>query len=319
MTDIDTDFNRLKTLIEAAQHNFDQTGDTHRVAQFMESFVLPMVADLFHTIVSHRHALAASQERAVHYTSISRLFSMLKNKRMRLYDSDNLNDPNEGKYFDHHASSLSNFGWLNTAKPKPVCIASFVISDTNEGDKSGRDDLTYWRTYGDSGCGCSIEFFASSRDFEKVLYGQREVEVTAERIEELISEIDPLVELASPIGYHLADLVAEALSSIRYLYKSEDYEYERECRLVVLKQHQPLANIHIDYDQTHGGSSVRHYCYDDRLNLSDMLNVTGSTITIGPAASSREALKRTIGVALEKLDIYPAASIKFSRIAYRRN
>lgn len=319
MTDTNVKLNHLKTLIEAAQHNFDQTGDTHRVAQFMESFILPMAADLLHTIVSHRHELAESTERAVHYTSVPRLFSMFKNKRMRLYNSDNLNDPNEGKYFDHYASSLSNFGWLNTARPRPVYIASFVISDTNEGDQSRRDDLIYWHTYGDSGRGCSIEFFSSSRDFKKVLYGQRAVEITAERIEEFISEIDPLVELASPIGSHLADLVAEALSSVRYLYKSEDYVYERECRLVVLKQQQPLANIHIDYDQTHGGSSVRHYCYDDRLNLRNMLNATGSTITIGPAAASREALQRTIGVALEKLDIYPAASVKFSRIAYRKN
>ncbi len=285
----------------------------------MESFILPAAADLLHTIVGHRHVLAKSQERVVHYTSVSSLFSMFANERMRLYDSDNSNDPGEGKYFDQHSQWLSDYSWLDTATPMPVYIASFVLSDLSEGDRSCSDDLVYWRTYGDSGRGCSIEFFSSSRDLQKVLYGQHEVEATAESLREFLSQVDPFVEPSSPIGARLADLVAEALNSIRHLYKSEDYEYEHECRLVVLKQQQSLANIHIDSDQAHGGFSVRHYCYDDRLKLRGMLDATGSTITIGPAATSQEALERTMRVALEKLGIYSGASIKFSRISYRRN
>lgn len=319
MTNRDPGFDHLKRLIEAAEHNYDQTGDTHRVALFMESFVLPVAADLLHTIVGHRHALAESQERAIHYTSVSSLFSMFKDERMRLYDSDNSNDPNEGKYFDHCAQFLSDYSWLDAATPMPVYIASFVIVDPSKGDRPYRDNLVYWRTYGDNGRGCSVEFFSSSRGLQKVLYGQREVDTTAESLGEFLRQVDLLIEPSSPVGARLADLVAEALNSIRHLYKSEDYEYEHECRLLVLKKQQSLENIHIDFDRAHGGSSVRHYCYDERLRLKGMLDATGSTVTIGPAASSREALERTIRVALEKLDIYPAASIKFSRIAYRRN
>ncbi|MYG99359.1 MAG: DUF2971 domain-containing protein [Acidimicrobiaceae bacterium] len=306
-------------MIEAAQHNFDQTGDTYRVAQFMESFILPVAADILHMIVSHRHELAKSQERVVHYTSASCLFSMFKNGRIRLYDSDNSNDPSEGAYFDQHSQWLSDYSWLKAATPMPVYIASFVISDPSESDRPCRDDLVYWRTYGDSGRGCSIEFLASSRGLQKVLYGQYEVEATAESLRGFLSQVDPLIEPSSPIGSRLADLIAEALNSIRHLYKSEDYEYEHECRLVVLKQQQPLANIHIDFDRAHGGSSVRHYCYDDRLKLKGMLDATESTITIGPAAPSQEALERTIRVALEKLGFYSAAAVKFSRISFRRN
>ena len=54
MTNIDAKFDGLKKLIEAAVHNFHQTRDTHRVAQFMETFVVPVVDELIHDIVGHR-------------------------------------------------------------------------------------------------------------------------------------------------------------------------------------------------------------------------------------------------------------------------
>ena len=236
---------------------------------------------------------------------------------MRLYDSDNCNDPNEGGYFDHHARFSSRFSWVNATSPMPVYIASFIISESSERNTLCRDDLVYWRTYGDGTRGCSIEFFSASRELQKVLYGKGQVEHTALLLEEFLNKITPFVELPSPIGPRLADLVAEALNSIRYLYKSEDYEYENECRLVVLREQKKPANIHFDYHRAHGGStSVRHYCYDDRLELGGMLNATGAMITIGPAAPSQGALERTIRVALEKLGIYGAA-VTTSEIDYR--
>ena len=317
MINIDAQFDRLKELIDAAQHILDKTGETNPVAQFMETQIVPAVADLLHTIVGHRHALTESEERVVHYTSVPSLFSMFDEKRVRLYDSDNSNDPNEGQYFDKHAPFLSEHSWLATPSRMPAYLASFVISDSNDNDRPYHDHLVYWRTYGDAGRGCSIEFFSKSRGLQKVLYGEHQVELTTGLLEEFLNRVAPLVILPSPIGPRIADLVAEAFNSIRYLYKSEDYKYENECRLVVLRHQKKLGNIHFDYNRTHGGSTpVRHYCFDNRLKLKGMLNDTGTTVTVGPAAPCPETLERTMRVAIEKLGIYGAA-VKRSRIDYR--
>ncbi|MYA43614.1 MAG: DUF2971 domain-containing protein [Gemmatimonadetes bacterium] len=212
---------------------------------------------------------------------------------------------------------LSQYSWLDTSSSTPVYFASFVISDSKKKNKSYHDDLVYWRTYGDAARGCSIELFSASRDLKRVLYGKHNVEVTAQLLEEFLNRIAPLVELPPPIGQGLADLAAEAINSIRYLYKSEDYQYENECRLIVLRDRKNLANIHFDYRQAHGGStSVRHYCYDGRLEMRGILEATGTSITIGPAAPSQDALERTIHVALKKLGIYGAAVMR-SEIGYR--
>ena len=220
-------------------------------------------------------------------------------------------------YFDRWSSGLSQYSWLDVSSSTPVYFTSFVISDSKEKNKPYRDDLVYWRTYGDDARGCSIELFSASRDLQRVLYGKHNVEVTAQLLEEFLNRITPLVELPPPIGQGLADLAAEAINSIRYLYKSEEYQYENECRLVVLKDRENLANIHFDYRQAHGGStSVRHYCYDGRLEMRGILEATGTSITIGPAAPSQDALERTIHVALEKLGIYGAAVMR-SEIGYR--
>ena len=317
MTNIDAQFDRLEGLIDAAQHILDKTGETNPVAQFMETQIVPAVADLLHTIVGHRHALTQSEERVVHYTSVPSLFSMFDEKRLRLYDSDNSNDLNEGRYFDQHAPFLSEYSWLATPSMMPAYLASFVISDSNDVDRLYRDDLVYWRTYGDAARGCSIEFFSKSRDLKKVLYGKHQAELTTELLDEFLKRVATFADLPSPIGSRIASVVAEAFNSIRHLYKSEDYKYENECRLVILRQQKKLANIHFDYNRTHGGSTpVRHYCFDKRLKLKGMLNDTGTTVTVGPAAPSREALGRTMRVAIEKLGIYGAA-VKPSRIDYR--
>ena len=266
MTNIDAKFEDLEKLTEAALHNFDQTGDTHPVELFMEGFVLPVLAELIHDIVGHRHELEASQGLAVHYTSVSNLFSMFDDKTMRLYNSDNSNDPNEGAYFDLYASFLSHYSWLDMRSSAPAYLASFIISESHDDNYRCRDDLVYWRTYGDAARGCSIEFFSASRELQKVLYGDHEVNLTAQLLEEFLTKIAPLVELPSPIGSRFASLIADALNSIRYLYKSKDYEYEKECRLVTLRNKRKRSDIHFDYHRAHGGStSVRHYCHDDRL------------------------------------------------------
>ena len=99
MTNTESQFDRLERLIEAALHTLDQTDEADGVALFVDTFVIPVVAKYLDNIVHHRHALARSQDRVVHYTSVPSLFSMFDDEMIRLYDSDNSNDPGEGAIF----------------------------------------------------------------------------------------------------------------------------------------------------------------------------------------------------------------------------
>ena len=216
--------------------------------------------------------------------------------------------PTKVHSFDQHTNLAHQFRWLNDISPMPAYLASFVISDEPPGTDASRDNLVYWRTYGDGGRGCSIEFFCSTRELQKVRYGRTHIETTSRKLEPLLLRISPLTELPSPIGDGVRKLVCEALNGLRYLYKADDYEYEQECRLVVLRQQLNTADIDFDYRRDHNGATqVRPFCYDDRLNLAEILNDTGATVTIGPAAASPKALARSIQLAIEKLGLYGAA------------
>ena len=317
MISINERFGELERLIESAQHNFEETGDQLRVEQYIDSMIVPIAADLLDKIIGRRHALEKSQEWIIHYTNVASLFSMFKNNMMRLYDSDNANDPVEGKFFDGVANLASQYSWLGDPSPMPAYTASFVISDSVLDYAERCDNLVYWRSYGDSGHGCSLGFSAPVSGLKRVLYGADNVEITAQRLTPLLNRMTPYTLLSSPVGSSVSKLLHEAINTLRYLYKPTDYEYEHECRLVVLRQQRKAAQIQFDYRRDHGGTTpVRHYCYDERLRLEEMLKATGSTITIGPAVSSKEALKRTMRIALEKLGTYGAA-VTFSQIPYR--
>ena len=321
---VEDTLSRLESMVEAALHNFEQTRDTQRVTQFMNAIVVPVAVALLHNVVGHRHALDPSFDRAIHYTSVSSLFSMLESGKMRLYTSDSANDPNEGAFFDQHSDLAKKFRWLKDVPSTPAYLGSFVISDSpsdqetnRDHQETNRDHLVYWRTYGDGGRGCSIEFCCSTRGLKKVLYGKSHVRAASRRLELLLPRISPLTELPSPIGTGVREVFGEAFNSLRYLYKSDDYEYEEECRLVVLRQQRSAGAIGLDYRRDHNGArQVRHYCHDDRLNLHEILNTTGTIVTIGPAAQSPRALSRSIHIALEKLGAYGAA-VKTSRISFR--
>ena len=98
----------------------------------------------------------------VHYTSAQTAFALLHGAlseepgaSLRLYDSEHTNDPKEGSYFFQGLSiSRRSTTGLAAATPSHAYLTSFLIPRVAE-DLS--DDLTFWRTYGRDGQGCSLQ------------------------------------------------------------------------------------------------------------------------------------------------------------------
>ena len=303
MANVDAALSQFQAKVRAAEVFQGQGVTSVELARYMAKVVSPAAVGLLEAAVGDRHDLEDKDQLVIHYTSLTSLFRMLKHGHIRLYDTDNTNDPQEGDYFNKHASFPSDIAWTRSSSTGPAYVASFIVSDPTE---RRRDDLVYWRTYGDSARGCSIEFFASGRDIKKVRYGKHEISETISALTPLFQEVRPLTQLPAPIGEKVRESLAEAFDDVlRYLYKSEDFEYEQECRLVVLEQQLHPSLIRFDTRGEHNRTTaIRHYCYDPRLALKSMLTRSGTTITLGPAAPNRSNIINALKIAFGKLEVY---------------
>lgn len=304
-----------------------------------------VVKDLCHEI-EERHKLdepGGNENFVIHYTSIGTLVSMLqqaaKNKQnaakdeqksskdekttsLRLYDSVHFNDPDEGNYFYRHLNLPKKYDWLGGKKESHAYIASFIISDT-EGDMN--DNLVFWRTYGKEGEGCSLRLRIPSGRLRRVLYGAVEVQKTGKRLCSVLDSLSPLVtvsksslkEKIQKVREKLAETVWESLARILYLYKSEAYAYECECRFVTHKSDIEEEKICFEYkEQNNSTPRIRHYYEDEDLAIKNILP-SDSSITIGPCVPYRSDVINCLEILKRRAKIY-GPEIKTSKISYRK-
>ena len=303
MANVDASLSQFQAKVNAAKTFQSQGVTSAELASYMEKVVSPAAVALLEAAVGDRHNLEDNDQLVIHYTSMANLFQMLQQGYLRLYDTGNTNDPQEGDYFNKHASIPSYIEWTRSSPTGPAYVASFIVSDPT---KRRCDDLVYWRTYGDSARGCSIEFFASGRDIKKVRYGEHEISKTISTLDPLLQQIRPLTQLPAPIGESVRRFLTEAIdNTLRYLYKSEDFKYEQECRLVVLQEQLDSSLIKFDTRREHNGiAAVRHYYRDSRLTLKSMLGRSGATITLGPAALNQPNIINALKIAFRQLEVY---------------
>ena len=81
--------------------------------------VLKKTVDKMLLDIKSRHQPSTTNNRFVHYTSISTLVSLLEksgqgsNDYLRLYDSAHFNDPDEGRYLERYSGRLLGLYWNN--------------------------------------------------------------------------------------------------------------------------------------------------------------------------------------------------------------
>ena len=290
------------------------------------------IDDLRLDLLPHHEVDVATLGSVVHYTSLRALFAMIHDdvprpsitnnaprderptdfRFLRLYDSANLNDPSEGAYF------LNRLTTTHDVVKVPAYIASFVTPDDAANDPATtRDNLVFWRHYGNDGRGCSIsilsERFASNPSafrLRTISYGATKANRDAQKLRPLISSLDPVVRCARDRAVHgdmtlnrqVAATILESLGEISYLYKSSAYQYEHECRVVALQSaFEDDGGIRHTFDERLGSAGrPRMYGQHPCLNMTNLLS-TGTVITLGPAVPNSDNVQYALEQLLESV------------------
>lgn len=335
---------KLKLAVNGGREFWEQSGTSHLdyLLEYITDSVYSALEDVLKYLIDGRHKVEESENRfVIHYTSIATLVSMLKDASkneqekedtkpeiesppineksyLRLYDSVHLNDPDEGNYFFRNLNLSPKYDWLKEKEVRHAYITSFILPNS-ENDMS--DNLIFWRTYGEEGEGCSLSLYVPHSQLQEVLYGTKEVNSTAEALMPVLDLLDPLLEIDnSLIREQLAETVWKALERIRYLYKSEAYRYERECRFVLLESDINKDKICFEYqNRNNSHARIRHYYEHEALQIKNLLE-SGSSITFGPSIpiDYRDNLSYCIEELKQRAGFKYAPEIKFSDITYRK-
>ena len=319
---------RLKVSVEEARIRFER--DKKLNPMYVTRFIGQKLDDVLENLCAQRHSIEGiKSEEAnfiIHYTSISTLFSLLydtlndnnygngSNNSLRLYDSIHFNDPDEGSYFTRNMNLPPKYSWLHKQNTSHAYIASFIIPNSNI---DIHDNLVFWRTYGHEGQGCSLKLRVPHDQLRKVLYGTDEVDSTVKMLLSVLDVLYPLINLDNDIDRILIDSVWKSLEIIRYLYKDEAYEYEKEARIVVHKLRIHETDLSFEYnDYENLFPYIRHYYQDERLKVRDIL-VTGTLITLGPRVPYRDDVRYCIETMLRRAGL-SGPEVRLSEIPYQK-
>lgn len=308
-----------------------------------------LLNDFFTHFIEKHHGVGEHDSKsftssAIHYTSIGTLVSILQHvvndkeckecavnennhansgtsDSLRAYDSVHFNDPDEGKFFTRYFPKQHER--LLEDEQSHAYIASFVLPQC---DRDMADDLVFWRTYGKDGEGCSLSFFVEPSCLGKVLYGKDKAKNNIKELEPVLGGLHTLREFIDSEEMHpytkrklsanLAEINWDSLEKIRYLYKSEAYEYEKECRFVRTKSDIDTEKVH-DVCFEYRNNNIRHYYEHEELKVSKLL-VSGSKIILGPCVPHSNDVKYCIEALLKSAKL-SGPTVKLSKIDYRKS
>ena len=288
-------------------------------------FLPKAVAQAFAPI-NDRHVISEDTFNLVHYTSIDNLIKILKQGYLRLWDSAHFNDPDEGRYLTR-TTQWKGIDWLPMPVRGHAYIASFIFDEGNRADI--KDNLIFWRTYGKDGHGCSLEMPGGQftreefTDFplSRVLYGNNDAQKTMNKLMDIDNEfISDIRKIFDPVRKFvdiefIDDIIADNFEPTRYLYKSQAYDYENECRLVLTDN--IMGNLpkfhYISSDSGH--EDVRQYYEHQMLSIKNIL-VSGTTITLGPSVKNQERITAYLNHLLGEAGL-PRDIIRKSEVSYR--
>ena len=327
MSEAEEKIAKLRRVVEAGLYRLNQDGSLN--SRYVSEIVVPPLRDVLVDLSieiekSHRFYDGEEGERnfVIHYTSVSTLISILHNASkgrktsLRLYDSAHFNDPDEGNYLGRILRE--KYGWMSSDNPTHAYITSFITPYDSDGKKKNMsDNLVFWRTYGRDGEGCSLKLSVRSCRLRKVLYGPDGARCAGMTLSPILDMLSPLAEVDKDIGGILAEAIWQPLGRIRYLYKSEAYDYENECRFVILGEDVSEDNICFDYnEQRYAHVRVRHYCEHKDLEISEKALISGSSITLGPCIPNVDDLCRSFEILRQRAN-FEGLRIGKSNISYR--
>ena len=178
--------------------------------------------------------------------------------------------------------------------------------------------MSFGRTYGCEGKGCSIDCFMDASKVSQVIYGKDQLEETIKILRPVLDCLEPIVCVANnQIRFLIFAQVWNSLNSISYLYKSSAYRYEQEVRVVALRSEIKDEDIQLDYRETASGSpQLRHYIEKSELHV-DKIMQSGSVVTIGPCVPFAENMRRNLEKLAKESGMGGRPEFRISRISYR--
>lgn len=193
----------------------------------------------------------------VHFTSIKNLHSIINELSIRMYNLNNLNDPNEFKYL------IRNFE-INEIEIENIRSNTYVFSMCHSSIFESDKILQMWLLYGEKGYGCAIEFEILSPNenvhnilLGKVLYGGMD----------LSDYIRAKQRFEEKHNVHVID--KELMNLPACLHKKPIFNHEMETRLFYPSISHVLASESLSnessfkYDFKYNGEIVKYY----KLNL----------------------------------------------------
>ena len=328
----------LHTLTASIDNGLQYLRSEQLAASYVQQSILePLAAGITSLLptIDARHVLPTTGEqsttRCVHYTSLKTLLSWFPNDpdasptpTLRLYDSVHLNDPDEGYYLVKVVREHAGYAWLELGErdPETAYLASFILPTSKN---HATDNLVFWRMYGEGGQGLSVAFFVPTIRLRRVLYGHEQAQDTINTLTPIFDSVSDILSAVPPALHDatrasLVNCVLSSLKSILYLYKSHAYEYENECRCVVLASDlhsNSGSQAQFEYRQNSAGRhQLRHYSTLKDFSISQLLQ-SGSTVTIGPCVPHHNNIKHYLETMKKRRDT-TVPEIEHSKIAYRQ-
>lgn len=269
-----------------------------------------------------------------HYTSLSTLQNLLlNNNSFRLSEGSFLNDTSEGNAFydflDFKIGLTNNIGFeLFTERP---FIGSFVSAEKC-------NDLTLWRMYGKEGLeeakGCSITFEVSkfrekinekinfnglsedinqdakSSEFFNVAYldnkefsyfGADKVQIR--ELNNCLLELKKVLLENKKKAQKIEKDLVELLNEIAYLFKSSEYQYENEIRMVI--DNSVGFDIKLDFEKTKVPYATPRRVYIELIPVSPLIE----KIVLGPKVEKAEEWASSFYYNLSNSDFSPQVLI----------
>jgi hypothetical protein len=273
---------------------------------------------LIQTLLDRLRVIAPSPEQyAAHYTIAATpkyLLQTSTDNKMRQYDGDYMNDPEEGRYlvdvmiaaaqecthqykglFVERLTKLRDSRLLYSAYRKATFISCWTITQIRPGEEEYSDSLNHWRFYGDDGKGACLMVplvnllpVFPHRLF-RVVYGTETRGGGASAAQRPLRQLKDgltlrLNAMRRSHGNAMHDLeeVIQATHPLLFLFKSSEYAAEKEVRSIVHKD---------DYATTSG------VLFDDRepkrayVDGNPGLISNGSILYFGPKADHRHAIE----------------------------
>lgn len=165
----------------------------------------------------------------IHYTSLNSFCEIINSGELRLFNLNNLNDPNEFNHLIKEFDLKIDSEQIRYFKQR-LFISSFCRYNENIGD-----DFNLWRLYGDNGYGVGIVFevINDTDDWDSILLGN----VIYDSDNNYSKKIIEAISLTNEYLSKGLDRIPKLLAQLLLYHKKEIWSIENESRLSIFFDH----------------------------------------------------------------------------------